>query len=309
MIVAITGGTGFIGRRLVMHHVANGDEVRVLSRSPMASGFLKNVAYYRGDLSAPGDLSSFVHGADVLYHCAAELNDESRMAAVHVAGTKTLIAAARGKIGRWVQLSSVGAYGPRRTGLVREMDKPAPAGVYERTKTEADLLVMEAGRRGLDYVIVRPSNVFGADMPNGSLTQMLEMIKKGVFFFIGPEGASANYVHVDNVVAALRLCAIASSASCKTYIVSDWRPLEVLVNAACEMLRCRKPMLRIPEAVAHGLAWCGRAVPGFPLTASRVRALTTRVRYSTERLETDLSFHTLVSVEDGLKELLCCRVH
>ena len=121
MKIAITGGTGFIGRKLVIHHLEQGHEVRVLSRRPSDSKDLSaSVLWFHGDLSATLELQSFVDCADVLYHCAGELSDETRMKEVHVEGTKRLIRAAVGRVRRWVQLSSVGAYGKKLEGVITE---------------------------------------------------------------------------------------------------------------------------------------------------------------------------------------------
>jgi len=146
MVVAITGGTGFIGGRLVRRHLEAGDTVRVLTRrSPAASGLPDAVQQFQGDLrSGVKDHLPFVDGADVLYHCAAELDDESGMHAVHVEGTQHLLEAARGRVGRWVHLSSVGVYGRAPGGLIAEEAPLQPATTYERTKAESERLVMEA---------------------------------------------------------------------------------------------------------------------------------------------------------------------
>ena len=79
MIVAITGGAGFIGRRLVSRHLALGDEVRMLSRrAPVESELYSSIKWCCGDLTTiKGDLQPFVDQADVLYHCAGEIRDEA----------------------------------------------------------------------------------------------------------------------------------------------------------------------------------------------------------------------------------------
>ena len=57
------------------------------------------------------------------------------------------------------------------------------------TKTEADRLVREAAElHGLKCTIVRPSIVFGQSMNNRSLMQMLEIVRRGLFFFVGEGG-------------------------------------------------------------------------------------------------------------------------
>src|SRR4051812_28239212 len=124
MNVAITGGTGFVGRSLVMRHLDSGDSVRVLSRRPgNQTGFPDAVKVYSGDLVCAGNsavLARVVVGADILYHCAGEIAHASRMTLLHVDGTRKLVEAANGNIGHWVQLSSVGAYGSHRRGVVTE---------------------------------------------------------------------------------------------------------------------------------------------------------------------------------------------
>ena len=224
-VVAITGGTGFIGRHLLARHVALGDRVRYLTRKkPLES--IPGAEIFIGDLSASETLRGFVQGADVLYHCAAELRDASAMEKTNVTGTTNLLRAATGEIGRWVQLSSTGIYGAVRHGEVREDAEIRPGNAYERSKAAADALVLAAAEK-LSCVLLRPSNVYGADMPNQSLFQLIRMIDKGLFFFIGPRGATANYVHVENVVDALLACAHATlPANGRAYIVSDHRPLE-----------------------------------------------------------------------------------
>jgi nucleoside-diphosphate-sugar epimerase len=152
MNVAITGGTGFIGRGLVLRHIAAGDTVRVLSRQSRDQiGFPDVVKVHSGDLVSAGNsasLSRFVEGADVIYHCAGEITNASRMRLLHVGGTRKLAEAANGNIGHWVQLSSVGAYGPYRRGVVTEETHPRPTGVYEISKTESDQLVQQAAEHG-----------------------------------------------------------------------------------------------------------------------------------------------------------------
>jgi len=304
VIVAITGGAGFIGRRLVAHHLEAGDEVRVLTRR-FGQEFPEGVSCFYGDLINPNtEYGSFLQGVDVFYHCAGEIRDESRMRQLHVEGTRRLISAFRGQQSRWVQLSSVGAYGSRAEGLVIESDLSRPYGEYERTKAEADELVLEAGRGGMNFVILRPSNVFGAGMPNQSLLQMARMVRKGLFFFIGRPGASANYVPVENVVEALVLCGQSHRARGRTYIVSDWRELESLIETMSRLMDCPVPTLRLPEAFARAIARASIWLPRFPLTPSRVSALTVRSRYSTEKLEKELGYVPRISIEKGLENLL-----
>lgn len=306
MIVAVTGGTGLIGKRLVLRHLARGDEVRVLTRrSAVQSRLPEAVRHWQGDLAGSAELRPFVEGASVLYHCAGEVRRTEIMEALHVQGTLKLIEAAAGRLDRWVQLSSVGAYGTQRGGAVTEKSVLNPRGTYEATKVRSDLLVAGAAAKGaFDHAILRPSNVYGPEMSNRSLFGLVAMIQRGLFFFIGKRGASANYIHVDNVVNALLLCATSPQAPGRVFNLSDHRTMEQFVAAIAQGLGIDAPRMRLPEAPVRLLAKLAGGVPGMPLTEARIDALTGRAVYPSARIERELGYQHAVSIEDGLLELV-----
>src|SRR5439155_2478471 len=117
------------------------------------------------------------------------------------------------------------------------------------TKAAGDALVLEAARQGrlASTVILRPSIVFGEGMPNQSIRQMVRVIDRGLFFFIGAPGASANYVHRSNVVDALVLCGTLPAAHNREYNLSDWCTIEDFAGAIADALGKRRPSLRLPE--------------------------------------------------------------
>jgi nucleoside-diphosphate-sugar epimerase len=305
VIVAITGGSGFIGNRLARRHLAAGDTVRVLSRGQTED--LPGCEWHQGDLAGDlGPLATFARGADVLYHCAAEVRNPDRMIAVNVDGTRSLLRAAAGNIGRWIGLSSVGVYGAFRQGIVTEDTPLRPQGAYETSKAEADHWVSEAAREsGLVFTLLRPSNVYGPDMRNRSVFQMVKMIDRGWFFFIGRPGASANYVHVENVVEALVLCATRPESRGRVYNLSDFCTMEEFVGWISAHLRRAPPRLRVREGPVRLLAGVGALVPRFPLTPSRVDALTNRTRYPSSRIERELGYHAPRSLASGLGDVVC----
>ena len=153
-------------------------------------------------------------------------------------------------------------------------------------------------------VVLRPSIVFGADMPNDSLRAMSRMIRKGLFFFIGPPGASANYVHVDGVVDALARCATAPAADGRVYNLSDWTTMEDFVGAMAGQMGVRPPRLRLPGPVARAAGRLGDVLPGFPLTSGRVGALTSRARYATDRIERELGYAHPAPLPDAVRAVV-----
>lgn len=304
-VIAITGGTGFIGRHLLARHVALGDRVRYLTRKKPIEA-IRGAEVCIGDLATPKTLQSFVQGVDVLYHCAAELHDVEAMEKTNVTGTANLLRVATGEVGRWVQLSSTGVYGAVHRGEVREDADIRPSNPYERSKAAADELVLAAAdKQNFSCVLLRPSNVYGPDMPNQSIFQLIYMIERGLFFFIGPRGAMVNYIHVENVVDALLLCAKAAlPANGRTYIVSDFRSLEEFVRIIATHLGKDTTRLRLPESVARALSKAGGWITGFPLKPSRVEALTSRTIYHTERIESELGYRNHISMEAGMEDIV-----
>ena len=256
-------------------------------------------------MSTSTKLLSFVESADVLYHCAAEIRDESLMQEVNVEGTRRLIEVATGLIGRWVQLSSVGAYGTCTQGVVTENTSLNPRGAYEVTKVRADALVESAALSGaFKHVILRPSNVYSAEMSNQSLFNLISIVERNLFFYIGKPGASANYIHVDNVVSALVLCGVHPEAKGKVFNLSDHLTIEQFVTSIALALGRPAPYRRLPKLIFQIAAKLVYIIPRFPLTESRVRALTSTVIYLNDKIEREIGYKYVVKMEQGLKEIV-----
>lgn len=310
MLVGVTGASGFIGAALVQRHVEAGHAVRCLTRNPLARVH-RGALVMEGDLTCPdGRLTRFADAVDVLYHCAGEVHDERRMRAINVEGTRALLRAAGGRIGRWVQLSSTGVYGRPRHGVITEETSLDPQGTYEASKAESEALVMEAARHGqiASCAVLRPSIVFGPRMPNQSIAQMIRVIERGLFFFIGRRGASANYVEVSNVIDALVRCGTAAEACGRVYNLSDWCTVEEFAGVIADALGRPRPRLRMPErAVRRAVKILGRVAP-LPLTETRIDALVNESRYSIERIQRELTYTLAVPIPTGLAHMVAQRV-
>jgi len=153
VIIAVTGATGFVGRHLVDTLRRRGHAVRALVREPARASWLAagGVELLPGDVRDPPSLRRFAEGADAAIHLVGIIVERGRQtfAAVHVAGTETVYAAARAAgVRRFVHMSAVGA-------------RPeAAATPYHRTKWQAEDLVRHSA---LPYVILRPSLINGPE--------------------------------------------------------------------------------------------------------------------------------------------------
>ncbi|MCE9619642.1 MAG: NAD-dependent epimerase/dehydratase family protein [Planctomycetes bacterium] len=305
-IVALTGATGFIGVTLVRALVERGDEVRILSRRLRdSSGIFHGVKWFQGDLRHPVD-PAFLEGVDTLFHLAAELRDPERMQEVNVLGTEHLLEAADDRVRRWIQLSSVGVYGPPSGRVVDEKTPPVPGNEYERTKLASDRLVEAASRiSGMEFAILRPSNVVGVGMQNGSVFALIDAVRRGRFVHIGPRGSIATYVHVDDVVRALLACRDAPTG--RVYNISSDCAWEQLIDRIAQLVEVRPPRLRLP---AWPLRLLVRALEGrmqLPITGGRLAALTNRTHYPSDRIVRELGFTFVRPMPDSIADLVGVR--
>ena len=301
--VAITGGTSFIGKNLVKTLLNRGNEVRVLTRRHAdATSAFQGASSYRGDICHQIE-PSFLRGVDTLYHLAAELGNPAQMESVNIQGTANLLsAAAKAGVRRWIQLSSIGVYGPPRELLVTEETAPAPGNEYERTKLASDRLIEEVCERsGMDYVILRPSNVIGAEMKNGSFFALVKAVSRGRYFFIGPPGAIATYVHVEDVVRALVACQDAPRGG--VYNLSSDCTWEALIERISSVLGIRSPRMRIPALPLRLVIGALEGHMQLPLTSGRLASLTNRTRYSSDRIIQELGFSFAKPMPEGVEGL------
>lgn len=168
MLVAISGGAGFLGLHLARRLVADGHRVRTLDVASLADpGLDGTVEELRGDVRQAHDARRLVDGADALVHAAAALPIQSSREAirsVNVEGTAvTLVAALEAGVRRAVVVSSTAVSGVPERHPIFEDDPLVGVGWYGQSKVDAEHLCAELGRRGLETVVVRPKTFVGPE--------------------------------------------------------------------------------------------------------------------------------------------------
>ena len=165
-LIALTGGTGFVGSHVADALLAAGYRVRALVRRPESPGWLEGlgVEIVKGDVRDPSCLGALVEGADAVVHAAGKTSarSEADYMAANAGGTANVAAAVK-KVApdaHVVLVSSLAAAGPSRDGLpVKSSDAPRPVSTYGRSKRAGEEELERAG--GLRYTILRPSAVYG----------------------------------------------------------------------------------------------------------------------------------------------------
>jgi nucleoside-diphosphate-sugar epimerase len=211
VLVAISGGAGFLGLHLARRLVGDGHEVRILDLAPLDDPELEGRAEeLRGDVRLAADVRPLVAGADVLVHAAAALPIQvtrDAIRSVNVEGTAvTLGAALDARVGRVVLVSSTAVYGVPERHPIHEDDPLVGVGHYGASKIEAEELCMAYGRRGLDGVIVRPKTFVGPERL-GVFEILFDWIREGRRIPILGDGANRyQLLAVEDLVDAVVRC-------------------------------------------------------------------------------------------------------
>jgi len=180
MILAVTGGTGFVGQRLLQIATERGHSVRALTRRPQDAR--NGIEWIDGNLEDREVLERLVQGSDAVIHIAGVINapDAAGFEAGNVKGTLAMLAAATAAgTRRFVHVSSLAAREPKLSQ-------------YGASKARSEDLVEGSG---LDWVVVRPPAVYG---PGDKETLELFRMAKAGFILLPPKGR-LSLIHVDDL--------------------------------------------------------------------------------------------------------------
>jgi nucleoside-diphosphate-sugar epimerase len=211
VLVAISGGAGFLGLHLARRLLAEGHRVRTLDVTALDEPELDGrVDELRGDVRVAADARRLVDGADVLVHAAAALPIQvSRTAirSVNVEGAAVTFAAAReAGVRRVVLVSSTAVYGVPERHPIHEDDPLVGVGHYGESKIEAERLCVAFARRGLETVIVRPKTFVGPERL-GVFEILFDWIREGRRIpILGDGGNRYQLLAVEDLVDAVVRC-------------------------------------------------------------------------------------------------------
>jgi nucleoside-diphosphate-sugar epimerase len=256
--ILVTGATGALGPALVTHLLADGHQVRVVSRRPLPPGLLPaSVEAVVGELDHPETLARALTQVGLVCHLAALLHIpdpapalQSEYQRVNVDLTHALVEAARAAgVQRLVFFSTIAVYGPSSGRVLSEETSPHPDTAYGQTKLAAEALVLNARR--LDGhplgTVLRPGAVYGARM-KGNYRRLVQALARGRFLPVGDGRNRRTLVHDGDVAQAARLAMRHPAAAGRVYNVSDghFHTMRDILAAMCSALGRPTPSLSIP---------------------------------------------------------------
>ena len=315
----VTGGSGFIGGRLIERLRGDGHAVRALARSPAAAEKVRarGAEPVSGELADRASLRAGAEGCELAFHAAATLGDWGRrddFERGNVEGTRNALdACADAGVRRFVHVSTEAVLLAGEP-LV-EVDETAPLrpdspALYSSTKARAEQLAVAANREGFETVVVRPRFVWGAG-DTTLLPVMLDLVRKGRFVWIGGGRHRTSTTHVDNVIEGLVLGAQRGRPG-EVYFVTDGDPV-VFREFVGEMLATQgvqAPDRSLPAPLAGALAAAGETawrvlpLPGRPpLTRFTYWVSSQECTIRIDKAREQLGYAPVVPIADGLAGL------
>ena len=287
----VTGGTGFIGERLVKALRARGDDVVCLVRRPEKAAALEALGceIVEGGLSDDAAIERGVMGADAVFHVAADYRigikaeKHASMQASNIGGTTTVIDAAHAAgVKRIVYVSTIAVFGNTHGEIVDEAyEHPAEkfGSEYERTKYEAHKIAKERAANGAPVVIVQPGGVYGPGDKSSTGT-ILKQAAQGKLPAVSFPDLGFNMVHVDDVVDGILLAHDKGRVG-ESYVLGG------------EITTMRK-------AVDKAAAAAGRKPPRLNLPTPLIKAMVPLAPIVTKAMGLGPNMRELISTSDGV---------
>jgi uncharacterized protein YbjT (DUF2867 family) len=265
-VILVTGGTGFVGPKIVHALRAEDQPVRALVRDPSSSAARKLSAWgcelARGNATDPESLRRAAEGADAVVHLIALIAGKpDEFERVMSQGTRDLVAAAKeAGVSRFVLMSAL--------GTTEESKDLVP---YYRSKWDMEQTVKASG---IEHVIFRPSFVFGKD--GGILPTFMRQVRYSPVTPVPGSGTRRlQPIWVDDVASFFARSLSTEEAANKTFDLGG--PDRVTWNELYDRLKRtlgkRRATLRVPMSLMRAGAALAEKLPHPPVTRDQLKQL------------------------------------
>jgi nucleoside-diphosphate-sugar epimerase len=226
--VFVTGGSGFLGRKLIPALVSSGYQVSAMARSDASATLVGQLGAraIRCDLADLAALPTAMRGCELVVHAAGRIREGGGHAAYgrdNIVGTSNMLTAARSAgVRRFVYVGAAGCIVGGKP--IRDADETWPLqelsySPYFRSKTIADRAVRAASSDGFATCVVRPGLIWGGG-DDAFTASIAEATRAGKMMFIDGGRYSIVTSHVDNTVRGI-LLALEKGAGGEAYFIFD----------------------------------------------------------------------------------------
>jgi len=329
----VTGGTGFLGRRLVERLLGEGRQVSILGRTPAPELERRGVRFIRASLDDATAVRAACAGMESVFHVAAKVGvwgSYEDFFRTNVLGTRALVEGCRANgVKRLIYTSTPSVVYNARDLAGGDESLPlttACPSPYPLTKAIAEKEVLAANTSSFRTIALRPHLIWGIGDPH-LVPRVLQRSRAGRLRIIGSGLNRVDMVHIENAVDAHLL---AEQALISSHVISDnvagrrpasgraffitngepvvlWEWINGLLRALGERVVTRHVSLRVASAVgaACELTWRVASLPGEPPMTRFVAAELAKDHwFDITAARRDLGYSPRVSMAEGTAELI-----
>ena len=315
----VTGGSGFIGGRLIGRLARDGVTVKALVRSDTSAAKVEAAGAepVRGDLDGEDAIRAGAKGCKYAVHAAAKVEDWGDPAdfeRINVDGTTRVLRATRAAgVERFVHVGTEAALLAGKPLVNADESwplRPDSKSLYPATKARAERAVRNAAADGFATAVVRPRFVWGPG-DTTVLPTLADAVEQGRFAWIGGGTHRTSTTHVDNAVEGMVLAADRARPGA-AYFVTDGEP--IVFREWIEKLLATQgvtpPDKSIPRPVAAAVAAGGETIAKLlrrdgppPLTRMTYWVSGLECTLDDSRARDDLGYVPVITRDQGLADL------
>ena len=298
-MILVTGGTGFMGSRLVKQLVEKGHTVRAMAiendrQLPNLEGVDCEIVI--GDITKPQTLEEPMKGVKTVFHLAAVLvsDNPELFHRINYEGTRNVVdKAVEAGVEHFVYISAAAANYKVRT-------------TYGETKIQAEQL-MKKKRGNTNFTIIRPTLIYGPGGGGQELVMYIEQLKKfkGFTPLVGAGKVMKRWVWINDVIEGLTLLVDNPVTYGKMYNFGGGsaHTMREYTEMLSRQFGINKPIVPIPVPVCYAIAWFLKIVQKKPiLKRDTILGVTMDADFSIEEAKRDLGYAP-ISFDEGLKKI------
>ncbi|QGZ94892.1 NAD-dependent epimerase/dehydratase family protein [Terricaulis silvestris] len=317
MRIFVTGASGFVGGAAVRKLVADGHDVRAMSRSEKSDAKIaalggKSVRCDLEDVAAAhiGDAEAIIHAAAFV----EQWGPRDAWRKFNVDGTARMLKATReAGAKRFIHIGTEAAlfHGQHLRGVDETYpiapNSPYP---YSSTKAQAEQLVRDANAPGFETIVLRPRFIWGPG-DTTLLPLIVQMARAGKFMWVNGGRSMTSTTHINNLIHAIDL-ALSKGHGGEAYFILDdgVRPMREMMSGMAASQGVDLGDKSVPGWLADTIgATCEIAWSTLPLkrdpplTRFSAMIMSRDSVLNDAKARTDMGYRPLISVEEGLRAL------
>lgn len=316
--IYVTGASGFVGLHLLqalLESSADSEVIAVhrrdLQQPPVSDPRIK---WVQRDI-VRDSLVEDMQGVDCVFHLAASVSFKTdaetleTLESVNVLGTRRVAEAALGGgVRKFIYVSSIAACEEAVAGDVVSESTGVARSDYGKSKLGGEQELAEVAAGGLNYLIFRPTALFGEDH-TGSVFELVRVLDRRRYVQIGDGENATNFLYVKDFVNVL-LQGAASDLRNEVFIVNHARQsLRELTDMICASLERRRVPFYVPRRAGVALGAVAdlarrASVMDLPISVRRVQAICRSTYYSPDKLYADRAFSETYGLRQGLSNTI-----